>query len=197
MCLGFCWPQQDQLIQQLMPVRTPLNVAAWEEALASHPDRAYAQYIGDGLRQGFRVGFQYGSPLKSVASNMDSTRLHPEVITQYIADERRWGRMLGPFPPSFRSQVHINRFGLIPKGHNTGNLSPTSLSHMARVTMMGSNPNFAPCPTPQWRMWQTSCQILAGVHCWRRSTSSRPITSSQSIPRIGRYRPCNGKGTSM
>jgi len=81
-----------------MPVSTPLNVAAWEEALSSHPDRAYARYIGDGLRQGFRIGFQYGSPLKSATSNMDSTRLHPEVITQYIADELRRGRMLGPFP---------------------------------------------------------------------------------------------------
>ena len=120
MCLGFCRPQRDQLIQQLMPVSTPLNVAAWEEALSSHPDRAYARYIGDGLRQGFRIGFQYGSPLKSATSNMDSTRLHPEVITQYIADELRRGRMLGPFPPSLKSQVHINRFGLIPKGHNTG-----------------------------------------------------------------------------
>ena len=30
------------------------------------------------------------------------------------------GRMLGPFPLSWRDRLHINRFGLIPKGHDTG-----------------------------------------------------------------------------
>ena len=38
--------------------------------------------------------------------------------------------MLGPFPPSWKRHLHINRFGLIPKGHNTGKYRLiTDLSH--------------------------------------------------------------------
>ena len=52
---------------------------------------------------------------------MLSAMQHPEQINEYLEKELRLGRMLGPFrdlgglPP-----VHISRFGVIPKGHNTG-----------------------------------------------------------------------------
>ena len=52
---------------------------------------------------------------------MLSARMHPQVVTDYLQAELSRGRMLGPFcsvcdlPP-----LHINRFGVIPKGHNTG-----------------------------------------------------------------------------
>ena len=51
---------------------------------------------------------------------MLSARIHPQVVTDYIQAELSRGRMLGPFdsindlPP-----LQINRFGVIPKGHNT------------------------------------------------------------------------------
>ena len=112
------------------PVYTPLDVDAWEMALRSHPDRAYAKYIVNGLRQGFRIGFQHRSPLTSAKSNKRSSQLHPGVISKYIADELARGRMLGPFPHSLRPAVHLNRVGLVPKGHNTGKYRMiTDLSH--------------------------------------------------------------------
>ena len=52
---------------------------------------------------------------------MDSTRQHPHIITEYIQKELSLARMLGPLkemqslPP-----LHVNRFGVIPKGHDTG-----------------------------------------------------------------------------
>ena len=104
-----------------MEVRTPLRVEAWDRALASHPDRAFARYISHGLRHGFRIGFNRRAPLKSAASNMGSAQQHPAVINEYICKELSLGRMLGPFPDaSALPPIHINRFGVIPKGHSTG-----------------------------------------------------------------------------
>ena len=47
---------------QLMGVATPLRLEAWARALAAHPDQAFARYILDGLREGFRIGFQWDAP---------------------------------------------------------------------------------------------------------------------------------------
>ena len=66
LCIDFCRPPHPQL---LYPVSTPLCPDAWAAALASHPDRAFARYICNGLRFGFRIGFQYGAPLKSASFN--------------------------------------------------------------------------------------------------------------------------------
>ena len=121
LCFDFCRPPHPHTNYILHAVSTPLRLEAWEAALASHPDQAFAHYICDGLRFGFRIEFQYGSPLKSASANMPSAIHHPQVVTNYLQDELSRGRMLGPFhslqglPP-----LHINRFGVIPKGHNTG-----------------------------------------------------------------------------
>ena len=121
LCLEFCRPQDVELPQELTVVQTPLVVDAWASALQPHPDRAFARYIVDGLRQGFRVGFHRPSPLRSATENMGSARLHPEVITDYLRKELTLGRLLGPFPGSLvLPNLHINRFGVIPKGHKTG-----------------------------------------------------------------------------
>ena len=49
LCLDFCRPPTSLA---LSPVSTPLAVDAWEQALVSHPDQAYARYICDGLELG-------------------------------------------------------------------------------------------------------------------------------------------------
>ena len=47
-----------------------------------------------------------------------------------LSSELAKGRMLGPFPPSWKRHLHINRFGSIPKGHNTWNYRLiTNFSH--------------------------------------------------------------------
>ena len=114
LCLDLCRPQHPHTCLDFCPVFTPLKVDAWVKALSPHPDQAFARYICDGLRFGFRIG-------KSASSNMLSASTHPKVVSDYIDKELRLGRMLGPFDltrdlPS----LHVNRFGVIPKGHNTG-----------------------------------------------------------------------------
>ena len=120
MLLNLSTPQCQHRIQELVKVHTPLSPDAWEAALRAHPDRAYAAYIVQGLREGFRVGFKWDAPLKSATLNMHSTTLRPTTISEYIGNELARGRMLGPFPPAWKKFLHVNRFGLIPKGHGTG-----------------------------------------------------------------------------
>ena len=54
---------------------------------------------------------------------MESARQHPEIISDYLAKKQSLGHTLGPFKeemlPNLPS-LHINRFGVIPMGHNTG-----------------------------------------------------------------------------
>ena len=54
---------------------------------------------------------------------MLSARQHPDVVQEYLAKEGALNRMLGPFSPAVVNRMpplHINQFGVIPKGHNTG-----------------------------------------------------------------------------
>ena len=118
LCLDACRPPASSLPPALAAVSTPLVIPAWELALQAHPDRAFAQYIIDGLRHGFRIGFNRGGGnLRSAPANMRSAQLHPGVISEYLSKELARGRMLGPFSPSFSTpELQINRFGVIPKG---------------------------------------------------------------------------------
>ena len=121
MCLDSCRPQDAPLPQELINVSTPLVVPAWDRALQAHPDRAFVRYIIDGLTHGFRIGFNRSSAFQSSSANMASALLHPEVVTDYLRKEISLGRMLGPFPSSFSApELHINPFGVIPKGHQPG-----------------------------------------------------------------------------
>ena len=87
------------------------------------PDMAFVHYVISVLRHGFRIGFNHSSLLRSAATNMESAHQHPEIISDYLAKEQSLGRMLGSFTeemlPNLPS-LHINRFGVIPKEHNTG-----------------------------------------------------------------------------
>ena len=89
--------------------------------LANHPDQAFARYICDGIEHGFRIGFQRDSPLRSATINMESARQHPDIISEYLQKELSLGRMLGPFSSTkLLPPLQVNRFGVIPKGHNSG-----------------------------------------------------------------------------
>ena len=107
----------------LQAVQTPLRASAWATALETHPDRAFVRYLLTGIREGFRIGFHRSVPLHSASRNMHSAREQPTVVQAYLGKECALGRMLGPFPVGERSSLppcHVNRFGVIPKGRNTG-----------------------------------------------------------------------------
>ena len=102
-------------------IQSPMSARVWEEHLADHPDRAYCKYLVEGLRDGFRIGFRHGEvACRSASSNMQSANAHPEVVSDFLSSELRAGRVYGPVGPDLVPSVHVNRFGLVPKGHGTG-----------------------------------------------------------------------------
>ena len=121
-CLELCGTGHTPPHPALSAVTTPLRVQVWQQVLLHHPDRAIAQYICKGLEQGFRVGFQRGSPLKSAQANLGSASEHPEAIEDFVTKECTRGHML---PCMFTTTeglppLQVNRIGAVPKGHNTG-----------------------------------------------------------------------------
>ena len=62
----------------------------------------------------FRIGFSRTVQSKG-AANMPSAAEQPRVIDDYLAEEYSEGRVLGPLSWGLFPQVHINRFGVIPK----------------------------------------------------------------------------------
>ena len=59
-----------------------------------HPDRAYCKYLVEGLRDGFRIGFQHGQvACRNASSNMQSANAHPEVVSDFLSSEFRAGRV--------------------------------------------------------------------------------------------------------
>ena len=108
---------------ELLHIRSPLldHLTAWQRGLAAHPDRAFANYITGGIRDGFRIGFSYTRTLNPARRNMPSAEHHPEVVEAYLAGEVPAGRIIGPLPPgTTHDHVQINRLGVIPKGHAPG-----------------------------------------------------------------------------
>jgi len=42
---------------------------------------------------------------------------NPNVVDEYLPNEVSMGRVVGPFPTTALPEVHISRFGVIPKNH--------------------------------------------------------------------------------
>jgi hypothetical protein len=82
-------PEQAQL------VTSPLQPERWEQALQGHPDQRFSKIICQGIRQGFRIGFNRarGQPT-STSKNMLSASQHPEPVREYLATEVRAGRVI-------------------------------------------------------------------------------------------------------
>ena len=100
---------------------TPVQLDLLHPYLIAHPDQAYANYIAEGLKNGFRIGFSYQSALlTSRTANHPSCRARPTVVSERIAAELSAGRLLGPLPAALRPVVHISPMGLVPKPHQPG-----------------------------------------------------------------------------
>jgi len=115
--LDSCRPRQQSVPTWMMGVITPLKWRAWEVALARHPDHQFRDYIVNGIKDGFRIGFDYNRKCKPIGKNMRSAKQNPTVVTDYLLTECAAGRVVGPvgwhmFPPE---SIQINQFGVIPK----------------------------------------------------------------------------------
>ena len=116
-----CRPAHTPVIPaELGVVKSPLRASEWEEVLGNHPDREFARYIVTGIREGFRIGYDYGQQLgRKRAKNMRLASEHPEPIDNYVQTERREGRLIRA-PDRAATQIAISRVGVIPKPHQPG-----------------------------------------------------------------------------
>ena len=108
-------PGHKGLPPQMQTVHSPLQWQVWDRCLKDHPDQRFRRYIVEGIKSGFRVGFN-GLHTRSASNNMLSAMEKPKVIRDYLAKECSEGRVLGPLDPTQFPEVHVSRFGVIPKG---------------------------------------------------------------------------------
>ena len=106
-----------QVPTQLKVDVSPLRWEVWQECLAPHSDEQFSEYIVRGIRDGFRIGFDYSRyNCRTVKENMRSALEHADVVREYLAKECAFGRVLGPFDPGCLPEIQVSRFGVIPKG---------------------------------------------------------------------------------
>ena len=65
-------------------------------------------YLVTGLREGFRIGFDYGThQCRKSGDNMRSAQQHPQVVRNYVLKECEAGRLLGPFDPQMSMSADL------------------------------------------------------------------------------------------
>ena len=99
-------------------ITTPLITGNWVSFLANHPNKQLIEFFITGISQGFRIGYNSGqSSLKSASRNLPCASHHPEIVDQYLAEECAQHRVAGPYNSTLVPDVHVSRFGVIPKNH--------------------------------------------------------------------------------
>jgi len=99
---------------------TPLKHDRFALELQGHPDQERVSYVLNGIRLGFKLGFDHAPDLRSAKRNKKSADDHPTVIDEYLANEVALGRVAGPFAHPPIPQLHISSFGVIPKNGQPG-----------------------------------------------------------------------------
>ena len=79
-------------------VVSPLLVEQLSCDLRNHPNPQLVAFcILDGLRNGFKLGFNHSQTWKWAKRNKASAYKHPTVIDEYLANEVSLGRVAGLF----------------------------------------------------------------------------------------------------
>lgn len=119
MCLDFCHPVHAHRWDML---QDPVACPGMESSSPFPPGQGHCPPLVEGIQEGFRIGLDWTRPRRSAPHNMPSAREHPEVVGSYLQKECSLGHMLGPFTREEVARLpvcHVNRFGVISKGHNT------------------------------------------------------------------------------
>ena len=100
---------------QLQAIITPLKWRVWEAVLSTHPNPEFGNYISQGIREGFRIGFDGQVACRATSANLPSATEHPQPVEEFLSGECEARRVIGPLSASALSFLHISRFGVIPK----------------------------------------------------------------------------------
>ncbi len=154
---------------------TPLDWRRWAQRLQRHPDGIFGRYIVAGLKEGFHIGFRYGSiTCQSARTNMQSATLNPQVVDQYLEKEVSLGRVAGPMAVEESLGVQVNRFGVIEKPHQPGKFRLiVDLSFPEGHSVNdGIEPELC---SMQYTSVDRAVDMVLGGRSWQSSTSRVPI----------------------
>ena len=99
---------------------SPITMDILFPYLRMHPNQSFAEYICNGLQQGFCIGFDPSTQrLRSSGHNHPSSMANPSVIQTHIQDERVAGRLFGPLSPQRAQVVQVSPLGLVPKSNHS------------------------------------------------------------------------------
>ena len=115
--LDSCRPTQ-RLHQVSRDTGSPLKIDEWNQALCCHPDEHFAQYITNGLEQGFRVGINRQCHCHPATTNLHSQQ--PQIIHEYLLREVHLERMLQFQLGDQPKRIQISPIGVIPKKNKPG-----------------------------------------------------------------------------
>ena len=94
-----------------IPVKSELNIQAWEELLDGYWDTQLLEC----LKFGFPLGFNRMCPLNYDKNIHKSAAEFPEYVDKYIAEERVLGAIIGPFDEPPITNLHYSPFMTRPK----------------------------------------------------------------------------------
>ena len=98
-----------------------INVELFETLLQSHPNRHLVNYIVNGLKNGFDIGYT-GPSIASRPKNLKSADENKPLIQQAINKEISRGHTAGPFPHPPFPITHCSPIGSAPKKDGSARL---------------------------------------------------------------------------
>ena len=94
------------------PIKSGLNIKAWDQHLMDYPDKHILQY----LKFGFPLSLNDKTRLNSQhVTNHYSALAYPEAVTEYLLKEVGLGAMLGPFDTIDSTDIHCSPLLTRPK----------------------------------------------------------------------------------
>ena len=96
-----------------IPPPTPVNAACLERWLDGYREDD-KEFLVDGFKNGFRVGFE-GTTNNTVPQNLKSALEMPELVTAHIQKELDAGRLAGPFSEPPFENFQCSPIGLVEK----------------------------------------------------------------------------------
>ena len=105
-------------------------------------------------------------PLQATARNMQSVRLHPEIVMDYPSAELSEGRVLRPFPPGIIPGLHLNRLGgppHLPQPHVPG--EPAVVGDVPRNSQNSNRLETLLQPWPRGRTYLSGLNDVL-LHVW-------------------------------
>ena len=114
LALDACKSLSDHRMNSKVNIITPLPFRAWAQG---HPDRAFVDYVVNGIKEGFRIRFNRSCSFKSACSDLPTPQ--GSLVQDYLSREVSLSRMVTWTSPDM-DQLHISPLELIPKRHKPG-----------------------------------------------------------------------------